>query len=213
MALADLIARLERDAETRADQLDREATAQAEALRAEASRLLSQRREQELTRRRTERRVRHEGALAEARRAARGARLRAQHALLERIFARARALLPEAASSAEYCALLPAHYAEARRYVEGLKVIVRCHPSSAIWLHGTDAEATFVEDAAAAPGVLVWAADGSVAIDNTLPARVQRLEAKLAVELLAEVLSPSPRGGEGRGEGLPKRSDESGGAS
>jgi vacuolar-type H+-ATPase subunit E/Vma4 len=189
MALPDLIARLERDAETRGDELDRQANAEAEALRAEASRLLVQRREQELTRRRTERRVRHEAALAEARRGARGARLTAQHALLERIFARARALLPEVASSAEYFALLPAHYAEARRYVEGVKLTVRCHPSSAIWLHGTDADATFVEDAQAAPGVYVSAADGSVFIDNTLPARMQRLEAKLAVELLAEVTS------------------------
>ena len=189
MALAELIARLERDAQTRADELDARAGAEADALQADAARLLVQRRAQELTRRRTQRQLRHEAALAQARRAARGARLAAQHALLERIFARARSLLPEVASSAEYFALLPGHYAEARRYVEGLKVTVRCHPSSAIWLHGTDADATFVEDAQAAPGVYVSAADGSVFIDNTLPARMERLETKLAVELLAEVVS------------------------
>jgi vacuolar-type H+-ATPase subunit E/Vma4 len=189
MALSDLIARLERDAQTRADELDAKAAVEAEALQAEAAQCLVRRREQELKSRRTERRARHEAALAQARRAARGARLTAQHALLARIFARAHALLPEVAGSAEYFALLPAHYAQARRYVEGLKVIVRCHPSTAIWLHGADSEATFIEDPAAPPGVLVSAADGSVFIDNTLPARVQRLEAKLAVELLAEVRS------------------------
>ena len=197
MALPDLIARLERDAQARGDELARQASAEAGALRAEAERLLVQRREQELTRRRSERRLRHEAELAEARRASRGTRLAAQHALLERIFARARSLLPEVACSAEYFALLPGHYAEARRYVEGLKVTVRCHPSSALWLHGTDGDATFVEDVQAAPGVYVSAEDGSVFIDNTLPARMQRLEAKLAVELLAEVarLSPSDQPG------------------
>ena len=143
--------------------------------------------------------------LAEARRHARGARLAAQHALLERVFSRARALLPEVATSDEYLARLPQHFAEARRYLEGLRVVVRCPPGFQGRLP-EEAEVAFVTDDAAGAGVVVSAADGSVFVDNTLAARLQRLEAKLSVELLASVsLSPAGErvGERGDAEGTP----------
>lgn len=197
MALTDLIARLERDADARLATLEAQAATEAESLRAEASRLAGQRRERELASRRTRRRARLDTALAEARKEVRGARLAAQHALLARVFARARALLPEVARSEQYLARLPQHLAEARRYVEGVRVVVRCHPSLTERLRsGEDAQVGFVEDASLSPGVVVSAADESVFIDNTLPARLQRLEARLAVEFIASLSPRSTRQGE-----------------
>lgn len=182
MALADLIARLEREADARSFELDAQAGAEAEKLRAEATRSSEERRERELATRREERRTTLDAALAEARRKMRGARLTAQHALLARVFARARELVPEVARSPAYLQAVPQHLAEARRFVEGLEVEVRCPPELAALLPGA------VADPAVAPGVVVKAVDGSVHLDNTLPARLQRLEARLAVELLAQLV-------------------------
>ncbi|MDP1825451.1 MAG: V-type ATP synthase subunit E [Archangium sp.] len=185
MALEDLIARLERDADVRSSQLELDAEAEATALRGEAARVAQQRRDRELGSRRTRRRAQLDAALAEARRQTRGARLAAQHALLQRIFARARALVPELARSEAYLSQVAVHCAEARRYLEGVRVVVRCQPALVERLR--EPGLTLLEDAALPPGVVVAAEDGSVFIDNTLPARLERLEAKLAVELLAEV--------------------------
>jgi vacuolar-type H+-ATPase subunit E/Vma4 len=205
MALEDLIARLERDAEARAAGLEAAADAEASALLAEAGKVAAEVSERELNSRRAQRRAQMDAALAEARRLARGALLEAQHALLARMLARARELVPEVGRSAEYLAELPRHWAEARRFLEGVQVVVRCQPALVALLRsGADAQVTFVEDASLPPGVVVTAADDSVFIDNTLPARLQRLEARLAVELLASVASDVPLspGGRGSGRGL-----------
>jgi vacuolar-type H+-ATPase subunit E/Vma4 len=188
MALADLIARLERDAEARAVEQEAAAEAEAGALRAEAERFAAQRRARELSTRRLARRARFEGVLADARRKAQAERLAAQHALLTRVFERANALLPEVARTDGYLAQLPAYFAEARRYLEGQRAVVRCHPSLTARLRPcADAEVSFVEDASLSPGLVVSAADDSVFIDNTLTARLRRLEARLSVELISAI--------------------------
>jgi len=185
MALEALIARLEADADARLSQHEASAAAEARALLDEARQVESQRREQELSTRRARRRARLDTALAQARRDAKQARLLAQHALLERVFSRARALLPELASTPAFLERLPGQLEEAQRYLEGVPVVVRAHPSILALLPRTGA--TFVEDPSMPPGVVVSAADGSVFIDNTLPARLQRLAPRLGVELLASL--------------------------
>lgn len=192
MGLQDLISRLERDAERRIAELRDKAQAEAEGLLAEAARESAAHRERELGLRRGARKGRYERALAEARQRARADRLRAQHELLARIFTRARELIPEVAASDAYAAALGAHLAEALRYVEGTRAVVRCAPAHLAVVQPLLAArdgVELVEDPSLAPGVVVTTADESVAIDDTLPARLARFEPRLSVELIAEVTS------------------------
>ncbi|MFZ5439951.1 MAG: V-type ATP synthase subunit E [Myxococcota bacterium] len=188
MALGDLIARLERDAERRVAELKAKADAEVAALEAEAARVRDARRGEELTSRRAARRLRFEQALADARQRARADRLRAEHALLARVFERARVELATVARTPAYAAALEGHLAEALEYLQGQRVVVRCAPEFAARLApALDArgDAALVEDAALGPGVVVTAADDSVVIDQTLAARLARLEPQLGVELLS----------------------------
>ncbi len=189
MALGELISRLERDAEARVGEVRAKAQAQAEALLAEAARATEAHRERELGVRRVERRARLDRELSEARQRAHAERLVGQHALLARVFAAARALIPEVAASPAYLEALPGHLAFALRYVEGMRVVVRCAPAFIAALQPVSdsrADVVLVEDATLPPGVLISSADDSVFIDDTLGARLTRAQPRLAIELLAE---------------------------
>lgn len=191
MALADLIARLEREADARVSALEATAAAEAAALEAEAARTLAARRAHELTERRKARRARLDAELAQARREVRGAVLTAQHAVLAQVFARARGLLPALGRSPDYLAAVPAHFEEARRFVEGLEVVAHCTPEVAARLAGARGALQLEVEALASPGVVLRATDGSVVVDNTLAARLAQFEARLAVELLALLGAPA----------------------
>lgn len=192
MALTELIARLERDAEVRIAELTARTEAEAQALRDEASRATQCHRDDELAARRLVRRARFDRALAEARQRSRADRLAAQHALLAKVFERARAQIPATAESAAYTDVLPTHLLEALRYVEGLRVVVRCAPAFTERLKtavaGRD-DVAFFEDPTLPPGLTVSTPDETVFIDDTLATRLSRLEPRLRVELLAEVSS------------------------
>jgi vacuolar-type H+-ATPase subunit E/Vma4 len=122
-----------------------------------------------------------------ARREARARELAARHALLGRVFERARALIPEVAASAAYRAALPSHLAEALSYLEGTHPRIHCQAGlaptiqSAITRHSG---AQVMIDETVAPGIVAEAADGSVVVDNTLAARLAGVETRLAIELL-----------------------------
>lgn len=192
MALADLIARLERDAEARLTELTAKTDAEATRLLADAARARETHRDRELALRRAARRARHQREQAEARQHARADRLRAQHALLERIFARARLLLPELAASPAWRAALPRHLAHALRYLEGQRVVVKCAPAvvELVRAHlGHRDDVVVLEEPTLALGCQAMTPDESVLIDDTLGARLARAEARLAVELIAEVTS------------------------
>lgn len=187
MALSDLIARLERDAEARVQALREKAAAEVAALEAEAARASQVQREHELSSRRAVRRARFEQELADARQRARADRVRAEHTLLSRIFTRARALVPEVGRGPDFAAALRRHLAEALHYVEGVRVVVRCAPEVApvlVPVLTQRGDAALVEDATLGPGLVVTAADDSVVVDQTLAARLARLEPRLGVELL-----------------------------
>jgi vacuolar-type H+-ATPase subunit E/Vma4 len=193
MALDDLIARLDRDGARRVAELRAKADAEAGALLAQAAVASGEHREAELARRRVARQALLGAELAEARQRARADRLRAQRERLAQIFARARALMPSFAASPGYAAALPGHLEEALRFVEGLAVEVACAPAFAPLVRAlvqARPGATLREDAALAPGVLVSAADGSVFIDATLPARLSELEPALEVELARALAGP-----------------------
>lgn len=192
MALADLIARLERDAEARLAALTAKTDAEVAVLQADAERAKRGFRDRELASRRATRRARLEHEQAEARQRARADRLRAQHALLERVFARARSRLPEVAASPGWRAALPHALVGALKYLEGQRVVVRCPQGVAELVRarlGKRDDVAVIEDPALALGCVVMTPDESVVIDDTLSTRLSRAEARLAVELIAEVTS------------------------
>jgi vacuolar-type H+-ATPase subunit E/Vma4 len=114
----------------------------------------------------------------------------ARHALLARILERACALVPEVSASSSYLEALPSHLEEALSYLEGTRPHVRCQATFAAALQSIVARhegATLVIDESVGPGVVAEAADGAVAVDNTLAARLARVESRVAIELLKEM--------------------------
>jgi len=100
------------------------------------------------------------------------------------------ALLEEATQSETYASALPERVTEALRFVEGRAVRVRCLPSLAPAMRraiaGRD-DVTLEEVPGMPAGFSILAHDGSVGVDETLAARLERLRARLFIELLAEV--------------------------
>ncbi|MGE5834773.1 MAG: V-type ATP synthase subunit E family protein [Acidobacteriota bacterium] len=190
MALSDLIARLEEDATKEMQAIVERADADVQAIRAATERAIAGASAERLEGQRIERAANRDRDLARARRNARGEELKARHALLARVFSRARALAPETGASESYRRVLPLHLEEALSYVQGLRPRVRCQAAVASVVGAVAARhdgAEIVIDETVGPGVVVEAADGSVVVDNTLAARLARIEPKLAVELLAEL--------------------------
>lgn len=190
MALADLIARLEHDADARIAELTAKAEAEARSILAEASRVKETLRTTELGQRRAARQARLERELAEARARARAQVLEARHAVLARIFEQARARLPALGASEAWSAVLPQHLEQALRYVEGQRVIVKCAPpfTPIVRQHLAGRDTVIVvEDPQTPAGFIVTSADEGVVIDQTLSARLTRSEQRLAVELMARV--------------------------
>jgi vacuolar-type H+-ATPase subunit E/Vma4 len=187
MALSDLISHLEQEAQNRVQSIRESAAAEALAIEAAGRQAVTEMTvrhvEHEVTRRQ---RIRQR-ELGLARREARARELAARHALLDRIFERARALIPEVAASAAYRAALPSHLGEALSYLEGTHPRIHCQAGlaptiqSAITRHSG---AQVIIDETVAPGIVAEAADGSVVVDNTLAARLAGVETRLAIELL-----------------------------
>lgn len=190
MALADFIARLEQDAASQVQALQRRADDDVRAVEAASELALAEARAAHIGRRHAERQATLRQELAEARRMARARELDARHTVLARVMDRARGLLPEAARSEEYRRALPTHLADALSYLEGVPCRVRCPPSCEPVLRALAVQHDGVSlevDESVGPGFVAEALDGSVVIDNTLAARLARMQSQLAVELLREV--------------------------
>ena len=190
MGLDELLGRLERDADARVAAIEARARAEVATIDAAADQASSQARGQKLAGLRADRRARLDRELAQARHAARRDRLGAEHALLDRVMVRAGTLLLELESNEAYLSTIPERLAEALRFVEGRAARVRCRPTLAPALRGGlegRADVTIEELATMPPGFSVVATDGSVEVDDTLPARLERLRPRLLIELLAEV--------------------------
>lgn len=197
MALDDLIARLEADADARVQAIRQRADGEVRALDAEAARAAAEVTRANLARRRAALQAELRRELALARQKARAQELEARRALFQRVLSRAEALVAEVGASPAYLAVLPGHCTEALSYLEALRPIVRCAPALVPVLEPAVAgreDVQLVPDEALGPGLVAEAADGSVLVDNTLLARVRRREARLAVELL-EALPRAPEGG------------------
>ena len=194
MALPDLIARLEQEAHGRVEAIQREADAEVQAIESEAARAVDDAMIRHLEHEHAGRRAVRERELTGARRNARARELEAQHALLARVAARARSLLHEAAAASAYGAVLPRHLDEALSFLHGLHPRVRCQAAFVPILAPAIAhheDATLDVDETIGPGIIAEASDGSVAVDNTLAARLTRVEPALAVELARRLCAPA----------------------
>jgi len=190
MGIDDLIARLERDADARVAAIDARARAEVQTIRdaaKEASVLASHR---ALAARRTARRARLAEEIAVAKRQARAVRLVAEHSLLEQVMARAAALLDGADRDAVYLSSLRERIAGALRYMEGAAVAVRCRPALVPAVRAAlegRRDVTVLPVATMAAGFTAVARDGTVEVDDTLPARLARMRPRLLIRLFAEV--------------------------
>jgi vacuolar-type H+-ATPase subunit E/Vma4 len=189
MALPDLIARLEQEAQSRVEAIQRDADAEIRAIEADAEQRVQEVTARELEHARTERHVELERERVLARRQARARELEAFHTQIRRILDRARTLIPEVAASPFYVAALPSHLEQALLFVEGLHPRVRCQAACAVVLaplaarHGVHIEI----DESVGPGVFVDVGGGSVVVDNTLGARLTSGESRLTIELAREL--------------------------
>lgn len=199
MALDDLLARLEREAEARADAILEEARAEAARIEAEAARGLARRREERLARREMELRQELEEELVAARQRGRAAALRARADFLDRTFAAARERLEGSEEADARRRSLPERLTGALAFVDG-KAVVACAPEVE-----TEARAAVVgrEEVEVVPepglggGFVVRSVDGRLEIDERLAARLARARDRLAVEIVDRVR----RSGEAAGEG------------
>ena len=186
MALSDLIARLEHEAQARAEDIRRQAATEVRAIEVATEQAVTETTARQIERGRAERQQADRRALALASQQARVRELEARHAQIARILARARAVIPEIAASPVYTAALPSHVREAMSFLQGLRPRVRCQAALAPVVRpviaGYDG-ATFEVERGLGPGVVAEAADGSVQVDNTLAARLARAELRLTIEL------------------------------
>jgi vacuolar-type H+-ATPase subunit E/Vma4 len=186
MGLADLISRLEREAQGRVDAIRREADDDVRAIEAETERAVAEVTAGRLERGRVERQPADQRALAQARQQARARELEARYAEIARILARSRTLIPDVARSELYAAALPRHVDEALSFLDGLRPRVRCHTGFAPIVQTTIRShpgASLLTDDRLGPGIVAEAADGSVSVDNTLAARLDRARLRLTIEL------------------------------
>jgi len=194
VALADLIARLERDAQGQVEAITQRADAEVRAIEAAAAQTLADAATRHLAERRSVLRATLQRELSQARRRARADELQARRALVARVLDRARALAADAAAAPPFRDAMADQLDAVLSYLEGLDVRVRCAADTAALLQEAAARrGVRIEiDPAIGPGFVAEAVDGSVTIDHTLAARLAGLEGQLAIELMEEV-------GRGRG--------------
>lgn len=193
MALDHLLAALERDATAQAEALLAEARATAAAVTREADERVAQRRRDALATREAAVRQSMESALAGARHASRRRMLDARQRLLNQVFAAAHALLPDGAKGALYRAAVSRHVADALAATGDEPVVIRCPEGLVPGVQAVVASQTHVTvrgDTAAPPGIVVTTTDGVIEVDQTLDGRLERLRAQLALEVLARLDTP-----------------------
>ncbi|MGZ5715722.1 MAG: hypothetical protein ACXWIG_16330 [Caldimonas sp.] len=126
---------------------------------------------------------------AVAQRRAAASVLDAQHAFLDRVFARAEALADGATADSRYLDALPGQIAALQAYLGGRPATLRCRPELAARIRpllGDRPQLELVVDETAPAGLIALAADGSCTIDGTLTARLAALRPQLEARLLAQ---------------------------
>ena len=182
MGLAELVTRLERDADARVDGIEARAREELAAIEKAQERASSDSLAAELATRRAARLAATERELSLARRSADRAVLRARREALDRVLARASELLEGANADPAYRATLGARVRAALGFV-GSDAVVRCRADLAGALR--DLGVAVREDPAIGAGFVVEA--GAVRVDETLAARLERMRDAIVMELAAEI--------------------------
>ena len=183
-----LLATLDRNAMAEIARIEAEGRTRAQAITDAAERRMRERRDAALGARRVEARITLERALAAARHAARERALEARAALLDRVFAAIRAVLPEAAISAEYQARMANELEQARAFTAERPAVVRCAPGLAEKLRQvarTNGRLKIEPDGGISAGFRVATEDGALEVDATLEGRLRRAQPRIAIEALA----------------------------
>jgi len=192
VALADLLAALEREAEDACAGELRRATEEAERLRESASREGSVRLEALLAEHGRTLRARGEEKLVAARRRAEARVLEARHELLGRVFDGALALQDEVRGRDAYRDALERDVKSLLALAAGEEeVTLLCHPldrARVAAAAGRGVRVEGVEEVVA--GVRLRAGQGRLTIDRSLAARVGSSRAELAMRVVQQVEAP-----------------------
>lgn len=187
MALDDLIARLEQDADAQVAAIAGAASDDVAAIAAAAEQAVSEQAARARATARAERQLAFARALADHRRELRARELAATRTLVEQVFARARAYLPGLAADPAWTALWPTLASEALSYVGGAPCRVRAS-AAVIEVLRRDARlpatVQLVEDDQIGPGLIVEATDGFVRVDATLESLLSQRQEQLAMGLI-----------------------------
>lgn len=188
MAVDALLAALERDADREVSRRRTEARERAGTIIARAAAAADLRRAAMRERLSLARRAEVARHAAEATRDLKGRVLRARAELLERVFGRAAERLARI-DPARWLERVPLLVEQTLRYLDPGRAVVVCRPEALepvrAALGTREAKIEVREDAAA--GLLGRTADGTVLVDNTLMARLERLRPDLAIRLLVRI--------------------------
>ena len=189
MALEHLVSTLRQEAAAECEAILTAARAEAEAIRRQSEADLAGRRAAVDSAHDADRRTAVELALVAARRNGRREVLEARRRLLERVFAAARARFPEALTSAEYRAVLPALVDESLNCLGDREGTLRFHPSIRDGVKAATGKREgmrLVPDPTIGSGFKVLSSDGAVEIDGTLEDRLNHLATRIALDVFAE---------------------------
>ena len=190
MAGSDLDTELRRSAERAAESILSAARADAERLASDADRLIRDRRREVKKDKEAEYRAEARVVIAAERHAAMRAVLLARTRVINRVFERARALLPGAAETDAYVSALGSELTEALQFVDNDGAVVRCSvdlvPAVQDALRGRP-EVTIEPEADFGTGFVVVGGGGSVLVDGRLETRIDRLASALAIEIRARL--------------------------
>lgn len=184
-SLDALLEALERDADAEAAQLISRARQQAGEIRARATAEQDRRRAEVKARIEAEGRREVARAAAAATRRFLESRLRERARVLDRIFTEAADELG-AAGPERYRSLLPGMIGETLRFLAGSSAMVTCRPEIAAEVEAAlpgESGVTVHASSDAAAGIRGQSAEGSVVVDDTLPALLRRRQAELAIAL------------------------------
>jgi vacuolar-type H+-ATPase subunit E/Vma4 len=186
MALADLLQALEREATARAEALVAEARGEADRLTAAHVAELAARRQRALADRELALRADGERSIIAARREAERAQLLARHELLARVHDRARQNLARHAETAQGRTAAGALVTRALTYLGEMPVNACAAPALVATIQAACTSRSNVAVAAApdaGTGARLATADGSVEVDATLEGVLERLWPELAMDI------------------------------
>jgi vacuolar-type H+-ATPase subunit E/Vma4 len=190
MALDELLAVLQREAETEAEAIVAAGRAEAAAIQEQSAAELAQRRGRITRELESRGRSELERALAGFRRAARGEELRARERLMQRILAEARSRLPGSTRRPAFQGQLPDLTRQALEALGSRPATLRCSPELQETLGHLVRDRSglrVIPDEGIGTGFRLISDDGSLVIDATLEDRLLALDRRVRQLILARL--------------------------